>query len=445
MYALALLSLTLLHLMYPPAVSSQERWVRQKTPVDHNLINLDFVDRSHGWVVGVNGTVLCTTDGGESWTVQQSGTSTRLMGVDFVDIHTGWIVGPSLEEKFIAHTRDGGKTWTRQNLDFLHTNEQPKSITFLDSQVGWAVGYITVIHTIDGGVTWIRQTEPPYQPWGSLSDVHFVNAQEGWMVGGAAGGRADAYFLHTMDGGSTWEEVKFREFGIFVSNGLFDVDFVDRAHGWIVGDDSLILHTGDGGDTWEIQDSGTREWLSGVDFVNEREGWIVGYVGPWKEVSGLILHTEDGGQHWTRETVKGEAETPGLDKIQFLDEDTGWCVGVDGTVLRYVPDYPTSVEELVPSDAPDTYTLFPNYPNPFNAETMIRYDLPEAEAVRLSVHNLAGQHVRTLMDEERPAGSHSVTWDGRDDAGQSVSSGVYLYRLNVAGRWMGTRKMLLIR
>ena len=452
MHALVALSLALIYLMYPPAVSSQERWVRQETPVDHNLTDLDFVDRLHGWVVGVNGTVLCTMDGGKSWTVQQPGTSMHLMGVDFVDIHTGWVIGSSLEEKFIAHTRDGGRTWTRQNLEFLRANERPQSVTFLDSQVGWAVGAITVIHTVDGGITWIRQPEPPHQTWGTLSDVHFVNAQEGWMVGGEAWGRGNfVYFLQTTDRGNTWQDRQdrlnvFLPRVVLVGEGLTDVDFVDREHGWAVGDQGLILHTQDGGDTWEIQDSGTREWLSGVDFVNEREGWILAYVGPWKEVSGLILHTEDGGQHWGEETIRGETETPGLHKIQFLDEETGWCVGVDGTVLRYVPNHPTFVEASAFSDAPDTYALLPNYPNPFNAETTIRYEVvdPGVTLVRLSIYTLIGQRVRILVDAERAAGGHSVTWDGTNDAGRCVATGIYLCRME-AGGYSAVRKLILLK
>ena len=451
-HALVALSLMLIQLMYPSAVFSQESWVRQETPVDHNLTNLDFVDRSHGWGVGVYGTVLCTTDGGESWEVQQPGTSTHLMGVDFVDIHSGWVIGSSLDEKFIARTQDGGKTWTRQNLDFLHPNEQPQAIAFLDSQVGWAVGYITVIHTVDGGMNWVRQQPPPRSAWGEVRDMQFVDGQEGWLVGGEGWGFGlFSYFAQTTDAGSTWQDRQnrldvFLPRVVLAGTGLTDVDFVDREHGWTVGDYGLILHTGDGGDTWEIQDSGTTEWLSGVDFVNEREGWIVGYVGPWKDVRGQILHTEDGGQHWTGETIKGEPEIPGLHKVQFLDENTGWCVGVDGTVLRYVPDHPTSVEEPVSGDLPDAYALFPNSPNPFNAETMIRYTLPEQGHVRLSVYSALGQEIRRLVDFYQPAGTYILIWDGRDGDGQEVPSGVYLYRLSVnTGIYSETRRMVVLR
>ena len=107
---------------------------------------------------------------------------------------------------------------------------------------------------------------------------------------------------------------------------------------------------------------------------------------------------------------------------------------------------PTAVEEVTGATAvPLGYALSQNYPNPFNPQTMIRYDLLEAGAVRLSVYNVLGQMVRTLVDGQRPAGSYSVVWDGRDSTGREVASGIYLYRLQVKGQHVQTRRMVLLR
>jgi hypothetical protein len=83
-----------------------------------------------------------------------------------------------------------------------------------------------------------------------------------------------------------------------------------------------------------------------------------------------------------------------------------------------------------------------NYPNPFNPETTITYDLAQREAVTLTVYNLAGQQVRQLVDMEQAAGSHKVTWDGHDASGQKLASGVYLCTLH-AGGFAATRKVML--
>ncbi len=96
----------------------------------------------------------------------------------------------------------------------------------------------------------------------------------------------------------------------------------------------------------------------------------------------------------------------------------------------------TAIEEGSPT-LPLHLTLEQNYPNPFNPETTIRYMLPASADgmpyVKLQIYNIRGQRVRTLVQEFQRAGEHSVVWDGRDDAGQTVASGIYLYRLSVAG------------
>ncbi|RMF69992.1 MAG: T9SS C-terminal target domain-containing protein, partial [Calditrichaeota bacterium] len=81
----------------------------------------------------------------------------------------------------------------------------------------------------------------------------------------------------------------------------------------------------------------------------------------------------------------------------------------------------------------------------FNPETTIRYQLPEAGRVTLTIYNLLGQKVRTLVNQNRSAGSYMVVWDGRDDAGEIAPSGLYFYRLSVNGRVAATRKTLLMR
>jgi hypothetical protein len=99
---------------------------------------------------------------------------------------------------------------------------------------------------------------------------------------------------------------------------------------------------------------------------------------------------------------------------------------------------------------PQEFRLEQNYPNPFNPATTIRYQLPAAGHVMLKVYNVLGQEIATLLDEERPAGSHVVPWNGQNSSGQLVSSGVYFYRVEVkqfGGRspFAGVKKMVLIR
>ncbi|MCG3121638.1 MAG: hypothetical protein ALAOOOJD_04841 [bacterium] len=100
-------------------------------------------------------------------------------------------------------------------------------------------------------------------------------------------------------------------------------------------------------------------------------------------------------------------------------------------------------------NVPAQYALSQNFPNPFNPQTMIQYQLPEASRVTLTIYNLFGQEVRTLVAGQREAGYHAEIWDGRDDFGRKVASGVYFYRLSAAPNvtqpngFQFTRKMVL--
>ncbi len=101
------------------------------------------------------------------------------------------------------------------------------------------------------------------------------------------------------------------------------------------------------------------------------------------------------------------------------------------------------------SDEASAQTTLPfrrssNHPNPFNAETLLRYAVPEAQRVRLTIYDMLGRAVRELVHEVRPAGVHEVVWDGRDGEGRPLASGIYLYRL-VTAESSHTRKMILLR
>ncbi len=100
---------------------------------------------------------------------------------------------------------------------------------------------------------------------------------------------------------------------------------------------------------------------------------------------------------------------------------------------------------LTNAQTPASFSLSSNYPNPFNPETAISYQLPANSRVNLTVYNLNGQMVRRLVNENQSAGSYTVKWDGRDDHGVPVSSGVYFYRLTTGSGFVATRKMVLLR
>lgn len=96
------------------------------------------------------------------------------------------------------------------------------------------------------------------------------------------------------------------------------------------------------------------------------------------------------------------------------------------------------------SNGPKIYALEVNYPNPFNTSTRIAYSLAEAGPIRVDVYNILGRRIRTLVDEVKPAGRHEVLWDGTDDQGAPVASGIFFYKIE-AGQFVETRKMVLMK
>ncbi len=107
-------------------------------------------------------------------------------------------------------------------------------------------------------------------------------------------------------------------------------------------------------------------------------------------------------------------------------------------------DFPpvTSVDEL--AEIPNNYQLGNNYPNPFNPTTNITFSIPENSNVLMEVYNTLGEKVRTLVNENYSSGSYTTLWNGRDDFGFEVNSGVYIYRM-VTNNFVDTKRMILMK
>ena len=110
------------------------------------------------------------------------------------------------------------------------------------------------------------------------------------------------------------------------------------------------------------------------------------------------------------------------------------------TTVNFVMSPVSNEDEVIPVSAT---MLKGNYPNPFNPETTISYDIKDPASVRLNVYNLKGQLVRSLVNENQNAGRYRVVFDGRDEKGNPLASGIYLYRFT-AGDYSHTRKMMLM-
>jgi len=154
--------------------------------------------------------------------------------------------------------------------------------------------------------------------------------------------------------------------------------------------------------------------------------------GRYEKMTELSGHGSTGSEHTYRWVDRHIAEgVTYFYKLRQIDLDGGHT-------------WSQTVSAAATSAVPQSYFLHQNHPNPFNAATEIRYQLPAAGHVTLKIYNTPGQEVRTLVDGRQPAGEHRVRWDGRDRGGSEAASGLYLCRMEAGGDQQ-VIKLLLLR
>ena len=133
-------------------------------------------------------------------------------------------------------------------------------------------------------------------------------------------------------------------------------------------------------------------------------------------------------------------------KVYFIDDNEGWIlgggIGKSGVILHTTSGGIATSINQEPNDTPDY--LSQNYPNPFKEDTEIEFKLAKTSKIKLDILNINGQLVRTLVNNILEPGSHQVHWDSRDEPGNQLPDGVYLYRLTV-NEFVQTKSMVLIR
>jgi photosystem II stability/assembly factor-like uncharacterized protein len=412
--------------------NAQSPWqvVRLTTPtggqVISNLTDVSFWSASRGVVVGTDKYVYYTADSGKTWTAKP--TPSLFNAICHVDSLHGIAATSDFNELGIAatiwSTSDGGRTWALKGTDG-HTFTVFRGIGFWDTLQGCIVGNwhyyvghwgLTSHYTADGGNSWSSADlsslgTNAYYGMSSLSIVGQLTAYAFYDNDGYQ-------LLRTTDAGRSWIPRGSGKFSRRVG-----ANFVNQTTGTLIDNGTRIFRSEDGGLTWHEQTNPGSIDLTSVCFGTSGFGVAVG-------ANGAIISTQDGGAHWQ---VESSPTSANLTKVFVSPDGNVVAIGNSGAIIRrhFNVDPWLAPNGTIP-------LLAQNFPNPFNATTTIRYELPRASTVSLKIFNVLGQLVETLVNESKGSGSFRVQWNA------SVPSGVYFCRMQ-AGTFTGTKKLLLLK
>ena len=490
------------------------QWFPVSSGTTNNLYGIDMLASGVGYAVGDVGTILKTTDSGNTWNPLNSNTTTQLNAVYFFNDNTGIVVGVG---GLILRTTDGGSNWS--TIVVTDVFDQLLSVSF-----SGAYGIIggesqTILYSTDSGASWIVSQNgffgggfwgaqmlnsttgfvagenSIFQPmvgkstnggliwdWsvfyfqnneGKCTDIFFFDSNTGITSGAVWDGQGA--IARTTNGGANWSTTLF-------TNVLEGMDFPMANTGYAAGWAGSIIYTTNSGNTWTEQTTNASYYFSDIAFIpNTLTGVVVG-------TGGTMLRTDNGGLpvelssfaasvnennvllSWSTATeinnsgfnVERKGADTDWEEIGFVPgfgtttethsysyNDAGLHSGTYTYRLKQMDfdgSFEYSKEVEVEISNPVSYSLTQNYPNPFNPSTKIKFTIPfvtlsevEGSLVTLKVYDILGNEITTLMNEEKPAGTYEVAFDGA-----GLTSGLYFYTLKT-GSLSETKKMILLK
>ena len=372
------------------------------------LDGASFADNNTGYFVGNNGIVIKTTNAGASFVTQTTpGGTLELNNVSAPSTTTAYIAGDAGR---IFKTTNGGTNWTELTTG---STQDLLGIDFVNDNTGYAAGQSgAVLKTTNGGVNWTNMPVPGGE---LLWDIDFVDGDHGWTVG------VGEVIYGTTNGGANWS-LQFNGSQL----GCYAVSFVNTMTGYASGSSGYTYKTINGGNTWTpTPQLGNTIWA--MEFYDADHGVAIGS-------SGYPYRTTNGGTSWIgdpRRTINT------MYAVAFTPNGTCFIGGSLGIVLKGNNSLVNITHE--PGSIPERYLLQQNYPNPFNPTTKIRYELPVNGNVKLTVYDISGREVNSLINGYQNAGVYSLEFNG-----SGLSSGVYFYKLETQ-EFTQTKKMILVK
>ncbi len=424
---------------------SQVFWEKLPTPVNVDLHKVIYLDSLHLWAAGDSGTIIFSSDQGNSWEIQSNGLERSIVDIFFLNDSLGWALSWSSDginfNSQILSTSNGGNDW--QISTYRISNRILTTIYFVDSLNGWVGGNpYEFAYTNDGGVNWspayIDTTSPAYFP---IYQIKFSSSKYGFAVGGSIDFAGVVWF--TINTGITWK-------GYIVAPDIFsDFLFLDSINVISLSADIEnlypigVLRFNLLQNSWSYTEIDKYGRVTGLDKRTHNEIW-----GTIANSKNFIVSTDEG-QTWD---FIPTPDSLFVFDLAFTDSSKGFAVGEKGYVFKYKPLGPSSVDDRITS-IPNDFILYQNYPNPYNPSTKICWQSPVNGWQTLKIYDILGNEIATLVDEYKSAGKYEVEFNSDHIAKQisqkselsfNYPSGVYLYQLRV-GIFIQTKKMILLR
>jgi photosystem II stability/assembly factor-like uncharacterized protein len=359
-------------------------------------------------LAGTDRDVFQSSDGGATWTDRNANTAP----LDFAVNPADGVVYSGDALTGVFKSTDGGATWSDTNTDI--GDIEVNSVAVVPNGSGGtnviAGTYMGIYTSTSAGASWFS-AEPTAMP---LDFVVVPNAAGGQTIfGGGFGG-----VWKSTNYGASWTLSNFGG----TPQGMATTDGGSVL--FAGGDPFGVYRSTDQGATWSPVNNGLTD-LRITDLLSpDGTNLFAGGAG------GVFLST-DRGEHWIPVST---GLTTGIQSLGKSADGTELLAGTSGYGVWKRPFAEMmQVTSVAADDAPRRQLALRAYPNPFNPSTTIRFSLSGTTPVRLSIVDITGRHVRTLVDEIRGAGEQRLSWDGKDDRGNLLGSGVYLYRLDAEG------------
>jgi photosystem II stability/assembly factor-like uncharacterized protein len=447
---------------------------------NNNFISMDVLNKDTLYVCGSNSVIYTTTNSGTNWMLQNSG-GAYFYSIKFVNAQTGFVVGAGTDKK----TTNGGTSWT--NMDGGLGSGIYSSVFFYNAQTGWAAGS-HIKCTINGGANWFTEDSITVE---NYSTVFFSNNLTGWACGGngimkktmtagilppAAPTNLNAAAISSYKIGLSWTDNSSFEFYFKIERSLNNSNFtlIDSVlpNTTSYTDSSLAPNTGYFYRVYASNIAGNSGYTNTAYAVtfpgapgtttllypanNATEINLTPFI-LWNNVSGAAVYhlqlSVDSlfSSTLINDTTLSNTIYPVPGGVLSYNTKYFWRVraknnigyGPWSSVWNFRTQSLTGIRQYSNS-IPNEFKMYNNYPNPFNPETKIKFDIPSAgngrdRSVQLKIYDILGREVAVLINESLQPGKYEINFNAAN-----LASGIYYYRIN-AGDYVDVKKMVLVK